>query len=548
MPPWVREAAEQASRTCRSGQAMLVEWSPPDGLPSEHGAHILTLPLSVAGVSSVAAAFLICAPDSTALEAVRERLEIGLSMVTASETRGPSPAKGVAVERLRQALETLAAVNRHHRFGSTAMALCNEMASQLRCERVTVGWLKGRYVCVKAMSHTDEFSRKMRVVQDIEAVMEECLDQDCEIIYPAMPEATYVSRSAAELSKRHGPVCLASFPLRRQGEVHAVMTLERPLGRPFALEDVETVRLSLELCSARLLALHQEDRWVGAKILAGLRRMLAGLVGPRHTWAKVTAVFICGAMLFLIMAKGAYRAEASFVLEGAERQVVPAPFDGFIETVDVEVGDIIEANSTVLAELDTVELRLQLATAKAEKAGYLKQSAAAMRDGETAEAQIAQASAEMAQAQMDLYLHMIEQARILSPLTGTLVEGDLKRRIGAPVKTGDVLFEVMPLGSLRAALHVAEDQIVDVQVGQEGYLATASYPEQRIRFRVERITPIAEVVSRENIFKVYVDLLDTHPWMRPGMEGVGKIELGKRSYAWIWTRKILNWVLMKLWW
>ena len=153
-----------------------------------------------------------------------------------------------------------------------------------------------------------------------------------------------------------------------------------------------------------------------------------------------------------------------------------------------------------------------------------------------------------AQAQMDLYLYMIEQARILSPSTGTLVEGDLKRQLGAPVKTGDVLFEVTPLESLRAVLHVAEDQIVDVQVDQEGDLATASYPGQRIRFEVERISPIAEVVNQENIFKVRVRLLDTPVWMRPGMEGVAKIDLGKRSYVWIWTRKIVNWILMKLWW
>jgi len=227
---------------------------------------------------------------------------------------------------------------------------------------------------------------------------------------------------------------------------------------------------------------------------------------------------------------------------------VPAPFDGYIKAVEVEVGDTITAGETSLAQLDTVELRLRLAEAKSEKAGYLKQMAAAMRDGETSQAQIAQANADKVQAQIDLLDHMIEQARIISPLSGTLVEGDLKRRIGAPVKTGDVLFEVTPLDSLRATLHVAEDQVVDVKVGQEGRLATASYPAERIRFEVERINPMAEVVKQKNVFKVRVRLLDVHPWMRPGMEGVAKIDIDKRPYAWIWTRKIVNWVRMKLWW
>ena len=82
-------------------------------------------------------------------------------------------------------METLSAVNRHRRFGSTAMALCNEAAAQWRCDRASLGMLKGRYVQVKALSHAENFSRKMQVVQDLEAAMEECLDQDGEIIHPA---------------------------------------------------------------------------------------------------------------------------------------------------------------------------------------------------------------------------------------------------------------------------------------------------------------------------------------------------------------------------
>ena len=143
--------------------------------------------------------------------------------------------------------------------------------------------------------------------------------------------------------------------------------------------------------------------------------------------------------------------------------------------------------------------------------------------------------------------YQISQANLVSPISGVVVKGDLKREIGAPVKVGDVLFEVCPLESLRAQLLVSEDQIYDIKTGQEGYLATASYPGQRIKFTVERISPIAEVVNQRNIFKVRVKLLETFDWMRPGMEGVAKVSIGERKYAWIWSRKIVNWIRMKLW-
>jgi multidrug resistance efflux pump len=190
---------------------------------------------------------------------------------------------------------------------------------------------------------------------------------------------------------------------------------------------------------------------------------------------------------------------------------------------------------------------LKLAAAKAEKAGYLKQFAAAMRDSETAQAQIAQANADKVEAQIELLNYMIDHGRIISSTTGTVIKGDLKRQIGAPVKTGDVLFEVTPLEALRAELLMSEDQIFDVKVGQEGYLATASYPAQRIKFVVERINPAAEVVNNRNVFKVRAQLEEARPWMRPGMEGVAKVSIGKRRYVWIWTRKIVNWIRMKLW-
>ena len=109
------------------------------------------------------------------------------------------------------------------------------------------------------------------------------------------------------------------------------------------------------------------------------------------------------------------------MLEATYQQVVPAPFDGYIKSVEVEVGEIVNGDNSILGSLNTAELRLQLAAAKAEKAGYLKQASTAMRDGETAQAQIAQANAEKAQAQIELLEYQIGQASLVSPISGVVV-------------------------------------------------------------------------------------------------------------------------------
>ncbi|MHC4482436.1 MAG: efflux RND transporter periplasmic adaptor subunit [Planctomycetota bacterium] len=547
-PGWLNQSAEFAPEAISADATIVKPLHEPNelyGQPAQR--HILMVPLKMADIGQAIAAFLVRSSDKAALDAGRERLELTAKLLNLSETRMTHQRRQEDLIRLQRAMGTVSAVNQQSRFTSTAMALCNEVAAQWRCERVSIGFLKGRYVQLRAMSHTEDFSRKMKIVQDIESAMEECLDQDCEILYPASQEAVYISRAAGELSKHYGALVVLSLPLRRDGEARAVLTLERPTDRPFSLEEIETVRLTCELCTPRLLNLYEHDRWIGARVAANVRSAMAWLVGPKHTWAKIAAILICAAAAFLIFAKGQFRAEAPFVLEATYQQIVPAPFDGYIKSVSVEVGDMVEADETALAELDTAELRLQLAAAKAERAGYLKQVAAAMRDGETAQAQIAQANSDKVEAQIDLLNYLINHARIISPISGTVVKGDLKREIGAPVKTGDVLFEVTPLEALRAELMVPEDQIFDIKLGQKGRLATASYPAQRIKFVVERINPMAEVANKRNVFKVRVRLLETRPWMRPGMEGVAKVSIGKRRYVWIWTRRVVNWLRMKLW-
>ena len=113
--------------------------------------------------------------------------------------------------------------------------------------------------------------------------------------------------------------------------------------------------------------------------------------------------------------------------------------------------------------------------------------------------------------------------------------------------TGEVLFEVVQVEDLRAELSVPEDQIADVKERMEGELATAMHPGRRVRFVVERINPVAEVSGGRNVFKVRVRLVGRQDWMLPRMEGSARIRVGRRSYGWLWTRRLVNWVRMKLW-
>lgn len=512
-------------------------------------AAMVATPISVDGSQSpvVAAAFLVRAPDDAERARQRSRIELVSGLLTLFELRAVARQSRNATQRMEQAMALISAVQEHSRFAAIAMAFVNEVATRLQAERVSLGFVRGRFARLTALSGTEKFARKTQLAQDIESAMEECIDQDVEVMYPNDSQQPVVTREAQELSDKHGPMHIIAAPLRDKGAPVGALLVERAMDKPWSQDEVDMLRLSLDLASPRLVELRERDKWFGARLAAGARTALAKVVGPEHTWIKIAAALGFAVIVFLALAKGAYRVGADFVVEAAVLQVAPAPFDGFLESVHVEVGDEVVADETVLATLDTAQLRLQLAALRAGQAGYEKQAATHRRDGEVAESQMALAQADEAQAQMDLIEAQIAQARIVSHISGVVITGDLKRMLGSPVKTGDALFEVAPLDTLETILQAPEDQIADVQVGADCALAPAADPASRAKCVVTHIEPIAQVVEGKNVFRVRARLNGDVDWLRPGMEGVAKIDAGRRNYLSIWLRPIANWVRMRLW-
>ncbi len=493
--------------------------------------------------------FLVEWSDYQTMAILRQRLSLMAGLLALFDVRMGYQQRTAALQQMNAAVEVLAASSEQGRFRASAMAFCNSLAARWSAERVTLGFLRGRYVRLRAMSHTEKFTRKTKLAQDVESAMEECLDQDEEVMHPAppgTPAGAVVNRAAAALSERHGPTRVLSIPLRREAQVVAVVTLERAMDKPFTTDELETLRLTSDLCTANLMTLHDHDRWFYERWAADWRQMLATLVGPRYTWAKVIAAALLAAVLLMVFVKGPYRADAPFVVQAVERRVVPAPFAGYIFEVNVEPNDRVEAGQ-LLARLDRSELQMRLTAVRSEMVAAEKKSEKALQEGKTADHQIARAEADRAAAEARLLDFQISKADIVAPIAGVVLTGELKRQLGAPVEVGNILFEIAPIESLRAELAVDERDVASVTPGMTGTLASVSTPGTYYRFQVEHVNPVAELVNRRNVFKVRAKLLEQPEDFKVGMEGVAKVDLGRRSYLRIWTLDAERWLRMKLW-
>ncbi len=545
---WTQKAGKSLPKALQAGKSVIVQEPASARKEGTPRFYQILIPLQSQNALKAAALYRVKARTPQKVLVSQARLETTALQLNHHELRMSMRLQHETLDRLHCVLEVLDVVNQPQRFLGAAMALSNEMAARLACHRVSLGFLKGSGVQVRAMSHTDTFSREMQAVQAIEAAMEECLDQDLEIVYPAGEAAVYASRAAARLSGLDGPTSIVSLPLREEGEVRGVVTLERSSERPFdRLAEIETARLICDLCAPRLLALQRSDRWIGAKVASEIRKSCGVLLGADHTWIKLAAGSVFIAVLLLAMLKGDYRIKAPFTFEARHQLAVVAPFDSFAKEILVEPGDRVEGGQTRLGALETSELRLQLAALKAEQLGYRKQMAAAMRDRNTAEAQIARAQSDKAGAQISLIEKKIEQATLVAPITGWVISEDLKQQTGAPVETGEILFEIASIDALRAELYVPETAIASVMPAQTGELASVGHPDQKVGFVVERINPIAEVIGHQNVFRVRARLIEHRDWMRPGMQGEGRISAGEKSYLWIVSHRLVNWLRMKLW-
>ncbi|MBI1338206.1 MAG: HlyD family efflux transporter periplasmic adaptor subunit [Phycisphaera sp.] len=547
LPEWMARSIQAVPGVIQIKQPAAVVVQSSDGIYEPSASRsVVVIPIRSTSLPSAAAMYLLQTADTTAVARAKQPLSMTSALLALYEMRLTLQQRQADLGRLGTVVEVLASFNAQQRMRGASMALCNELATRFNSERVSVGLLKGRYIKLMAMSHTEKILRKMRIVQELEATMEECLDQDAEIVFPPPEGASYVSRSAEHLSDRYGPMALLSMPLRVGSDKAGVLTFERPNDRPFTLPECQSLRLIGDLATARLMELAEHDRWIGVRVAHSIKDGASMLVGKEHAWAKLAAIGIFLLVMFLTFAKGTFRIDAPFVIEPVNKRVVPAPYDGFLAVVNVEPNDSVVGKQTVMAELDTTQLRDELVNAQKEQLTYEGKADLALREGKTGEYKIAQAQAEGAAANIRLLEHHIAQAKITAPIDGKVLKGDLESRIGAPVKTGEVLFEVAP-EQQRAVLAVAEDDIALIKENDRGDLATAADPGRYIPFTVEHISPVAEVVDTRNVFHVRVRLDQPDETLRYGTKGVAKIALGKRLYSWMWTRKAIAWVRMKLW-
>jgi RND family efflux transporter MFP subunit len=450
------------------------------------------------------------------------------------------------IEQLVAVTDLVATSLQEQRFGASALALANEVAARLNCDRVSIGFEKSGSVEVRAISHTASFDRRTDLVRRIGDAMDEVLDLEVALVHPPQDADEIRAIAHGELAAECRDVGVCSAPLVSGGHAVGVITLERNHGERFDAEALELCRTIGLLLGPILEIKRENERGAWSRLRASAGNGARAVFGPGYPGMKLITLAVCAFAAFMSLVTGDYRVASQTVIEGAVQRAAVAPFEGFIADSYVRAGDTV-TKGQVLCRLDDKELRLEQQRSVFDKQQAERKLRLAAATHDRASLGIVAAQIGQAQARLSLVEEKLSRASVIAPFDGVVVSGDLSQQVGSPVEQGKVLFQIAPLDAYRVILNVDERDIAEIRRGQRGELALSGIPYEPLRFEVTQVTPISTSQDGRNFFRVEARIDGATERLRPGMQGIGKVFVGERKLIWIWTRSLVDWLRLWAW-
>ena len=469
-------------------------------------------------------------------------LEQSVTAFTALILSGNAASRPADANKLLQLQTTFLAQDS---LEDASSAFVNELANILKFNRVSIGLLKNQIIDIIAISNYAEFQHHQHDVPALSAAMEEAVDQAESVIFPALiDDKPRVHLAHQALVKKTGNAT-CSIPLIHNQEVIGAICLEHQTKSNMNREAIvwyehianfiapllilkqaserAWYKRAIESFKAYWHTLHSQDNHTPKLVIGGLTLILIGLILPVS-----------------------YHVGARAHIEGATQRILAAPVEGFIKQAYVRPGDMVKKNQ-LLIELADQDLILEQEKWESEIVQQENDFSAALARQDRTQYAISQAKATQARAELSLIKQKLERSHIVAPIDGVVLEGDLSQSLGAPVALGDRLMTIAPKDEYRLIIDIDERDIINVGIGKSGLLALSAIPTEKIAFTVERVTPMASVKDGRNTYEVEAKIHNKNIYLRPGLQGVAKIEAGKRSTIWSLSHRIVNWLQLTFW-
>ncbi|WP_448204282.1 efflux RND transporter periplasmic adaptor subunit [Azospirillum sp. sgz302134] len=446
--------------------------------------------------------------------------------------------------RFSEMLEVLWRILEAEGFDQAALAFANELCTRFGCEQVSLMWTSRTGLTLRAVSHSEKLERRTELTELLEEAGQEAVSQSREIAWPDGGKAvTRAHRAYADASR---PGHLLTLPLVLGDTSLGAVVCERRAAK-FSQSEQWALRVLCDQAARPLRDLELQQR----PLYRRMPREIARSVPKRLTCAtpegKLLAWGLAAALVGALFIPLPYRIDAGVTIKTDRMAFVGAPFDGYIESSSVTLGDAVREGDP-LFRLATQELMLERVANLADLAQYSREAEKRMAAGQLVEMRIAEAQVAQTQAKLDQAEYRLAHAQASAPIAGIVVDGEPGKNIGGAVKRGETVVKIAAVDDLFAEIMIDERDVHLVAPGQTASVALIANPNGNWAMEVKRVIPSATVKDGTNMFPARAEPTGGYPdWWRPGMSGVAKVDVGRRSLFWIATHRLIDYIRITFW-
>lgn len=449
------------------------------------------------------------------------------------------------------AMELISAMARAPSLRQAYHLLVNELQRGTDAQQVALGIVAPRRgACrLEAISNTAEFDHGSAHARHLTCAMDESLVRKRVTLWPPLrTKERYATRAHRQLTERLNQPAVCSVPLQEDADQRYVGVLTFA-GRREVIQSASTQfllkALAPHIASALELRRRAEPHWwqrAGKWLGTGAGKSTSKGWASRR--GSLAAVFVL-ALFSLSWLPLPHRVGTVCELEPVVRRFAVAPYGGLLKSSLVARGDMVRQGQ-LLARMEDRELQWELSATLAELGRVRTKRNQAMNDHDVSHVQLAELEMEQLQLKVQLLQQRASQMEIVSPVAGVVLDAPLEDAETAPVRMGQMLFEIAPLHRIRLVLSVAE---IDLPAIRAGLPVTARLDGARgraIAARLTRIQPSAQLQRERNLFLAEAELDNPDQSLRPGMRGRAQISAGYRPLGWIWFHKAWHRLQMAL--
>lgn len=317
-------------------------------------------------------------------------------------------------------------------------------------------------------------------------------------------------------------------------ELWYAICLERPTSKPFGKTEQNSLAHDVGLALPLLLLSNSQGRGVLAACKRLFSRYYRRMVAHVPATSAAGAVMVA-ALLFLLLPVE-YRVSAPLSVEASEKHVLIAPIDGFVESVAVKAGDVV-VKGQELASLDDLDLQLQQEKLASEARQNQQAYAKALALHDRVEVTRLKEEASVMQTELSQLALQRDRMVLVAPVDGVVLSGSWDDFLGAAVSMGDPLFTLGSTNSHRLVLDVSEYDVQRVKPGQAVGIRMSADPSNVLLGSVTAIMPLAVPVDGINSVQVHASL-NKDAQLRPGMQGLGKVLVGRQARLGQWMSRM----------